>query len=244
VSVYKAIAAVMADLSIEGISKSKRNTQGAGYNFRGIDDVMNTLSGLLAKHGLVIIPRVMTRENVERASKSGGALFFTAVEVEFDLVSVEDGSKHTARTAGEAMDSSDKSTNKAMSAAYKYMAIQTFCIPTEGDNDADAHTYEVKASKHKNYAILMGELNKGLMSDDIARMWKDAEFIKLRKEMPEEQQQQLHTEMTAIGKALKAKETAKKDTVGAIKEEFPGSEVRDERITNVDGREVHPMEGF
>jgi len=101
-----------------------------------------------------------------------------------------------------------------------------------------------RSVKHKNYAILMGELNKGLMSDDIARMWKDAEFVKLRKEMPEEQQQQLHTEMTAIGKALKAKETAKKDTVGAIKEEFPGSEVRDERITNVDGREVHPMEGF
>jgi hypothetical protein len=31
-----------------------------------------------------------------------------------------------------------------MSAAYKYAAIQTFCIPTEGDNDADSTTHEVR----------------------------------------------------------------------------------------------------
>jgi hypothetical protein len=41
------------------------------------------------------------------------------------------------------MDSGDKATNKAMSAAYKYMAFQTFAIPTEGDNDADNHTHEI-----------------------------------------------------------------------------------------------------
>ena len=43
------------------------------------------------------------------------------------------------------MDPSDKPTNKAMSAPYKYLAFQTFAIPTEGDNDADAHTHEVTA---------------------------------------------------------------------------------------------------
>jgi len=64
------------------------------------------------------------------------------VQVEFDLVCAEDGSKHTIATIGEAMDSADKATNKAMSAAYKYACIQAFCIPTEGDNDADATTHE------------------------------------------------------------------------------------------------------
>jgi hypothetical protein len=44
------------------------------------------------------------------------------------------------------MDSADKSTNKAMSAAFKYAAMQAFCIPTEGDNDADAETHEVAAT--------------------------------------------------------------------------------------------------
>jgi hypothetical protein len=32
-----------------------------------------------------------------------------------------------------------------MSAAYKYACFQAFAIPTEGDNDADAQTHEVKA---------------------------------------------------------------------------------------------------
>ena len=50
---------------------------------------------------------------------------------------------------GEAMDRSDKATNKAMSAAYKYACFQTFCIPTEGDNDADFTTHEVKEKSQK-----------------------------------------------------------------------------------------------
>jgi len=44
---------------------------------------------------------------------------------------------------GEAMDSGDKSSNKAMSAAYKYACFQAFCIPTEGDNDADNTTHDI-----------------------------------------------------------------------------------------------------
>ena len=141
--VYKAINAVQTELAKIGISKSSRNNQGAGYNFRGIDAVYNVLSSIMAQNGLCIIPRMLNRTCEERQSKSGGALFYVTVEAEFDLVSSIDGSKHTARTFGEAMDSGDKATNKAMSAAYKYMAFQTFAIPTEGDNDADAHTHEV-----------------------------------------------------------------------------------------------------
>lgn len=143
-SVYKAINAVQAELSKIGITKDRTNTQGAGYKFRGIDDVYNTISPLMAKHGLCILPRILARECVERTSGAGKALFYVTVQAEFDFVSAEDGSKHTVATFGEAMDSGDKATNKAMSAAYKYAAFQAFAIPTEGDNDADAHTYEVR----------------------------------------------------------------------------------------------------
>lgn len=141
--VYQAINAVQAALSQTGIAKNRKNTQGAGFMFRGIDDVYQALSPLLAKHGLVIIPRMLTRTSEERQSKAGGALFYVTVEAEFDFVAAEDGSKATARTFGEAMDSGDKATNKAMSAAYKYAAFQTFAIPTEGTPDADAETHEV-----------------------------------------------------------------------------------------------------
>ena len=141
--VYQAIAEIQGELAKVGIAKSRRNTQGSGYNFRGIDDVYAALSPLLSAHKLVVIPRVVQREVIERQSKNGGALFYVTVHAEFDFVSALDGTTHTAATFGEAMDSSDKATNKAMSAAYKYAAFMTFAIPTEGDNDADASSPEV-----------------------------------------------------------------------------------------------------
>ena len=151
--VYKSINAIQMALSKVGISKDRTNSQGAGYKFRGIDDVYNALSPLLAEHGLCILPRMLSRDCAERQSKSGGQLFYVTVEAEFDFVSAEDGSKHTVKTFGEAMDSGDKATNKAMSAAYKYAAFQAFAIPTEGDNDADAHTHEISS----NFSIRMAD---------------------------------------------------------------------------------------
>jgi hypothetical protein len=141
-AVYKAITAVQADLAKEGLAKDRKNQQ-QGFMFRGIDDVYGVLSPILSRHGLCILPRVVSRTCDERQAKSGGALYYVAIEAEYDLVAAEDGSMHTVRSVGEAMDSADKATNKAMSAAYKYMAFQTFCITVEGENhDADADTPE------------------------------------------------------------------------------------------------------
>ena len=170
--VYKAINAVQAELSTVGITKDRRNMQGSGYNFRGIDDVYNTIAPLLAKHGLCILPRVLARECVERVSQKGGALFYVTVEVEFDFVAAEDGSKHTVKTFGEAMDSGDKATNKAMSAAYKYAAFQAFSIPTEADNDADAHTHSVTAKI--DITDFLSAIQASANSDELAQVYQDA----------------------------------------------------------------------
>jgi len=139
--VYSAISEVMSKLAKVGISKANKNTQ-QGYKFRGIDDVYNALAPFLSESKLLILPRVLNRIVTERETKSGGVLFYVVLDVEFDLVSAIDGSQHTVRVAGEAMDSADKATNKAMSAAFKYCCMEVFCIPTEGDNDADATTHE------------------------------------------------------------------------------------------------------
>lgn len=141
--VIRAMNLVSARLAEEGIRKSRSNSQ-QGYKFRGIDEVLNALSAIISSEKLVIVPHVQTRDVTERQTKSGGALFSVVVRVEYTFISAEDGSREVVGPFdGEAMDSADKATNKAMSAAYKYMAIQTFCIPTEGDNDADATTHEV-----------------------------------------------------------------------------------------------------
>jgi len=158
--VYKAIAAVQGELAKTGIAKDGKNEQ-QRYRFRGIDAVYNALAPLLASHGLCILPRVLSREVTERVTKSGTPLFYVCVDVEFDFVAAKDGSMHTVRTSGEAMDSADKATNKAMSAAYKYAAFMAFAIPTEGDNDADGVTHEVAATPAAQPAKTQPEKLKG-----------------------------------------------------------------------------------
>lgn len=172
-AVYKAINAVQIALAKSGIAKDR---VAQTYKFRGIDDVYNAISPLLGEHGLCILPRMIRRDCQERLTSQNKAIFYVTVEAEFDFVSAEDGSCHVVRTFGEAMDMSDKATNKAMSAAYKYAAMQAFAIPTEGDNDTENQNIEpvpVNAPKPEgalpdnvfadylasiNAAINMGEL--------------------------------------------------------------------------------------
>jgi hypothetical protein len=149
--VYQMISEVTAKISKEGVAKTRTSSGGAGvtFKFRGIDDIYNCLSEIISDVGLVVIPRVLSRVETEKLSRQGTPLFSVVVEMNFDLISSHDKSKHSARMFGEAMDSGDKATNKAMSAAYKYMAFQTFCIPTEGDNDADSTNTEAASSQPK-----------------------------------------------------------------------------------------------
>lgn len=146
--VYRAICEVATAISHDGIAKGRRNEQ-QGYGFRGIDDVYNALSALLANADLCILPRMLSRTQEERRTANDKVLFYVTVHADFDFVSARDGSRHTITMYGEAMDSADKATNKAMSAAYKYACMQVFCIPTEGMNDADGLTHEPAPKAHK-----------------------------------------------------------------------------------------------
>ncbi|WP_105630057.1 ERF family protein [Cronobacter malonaticus] len=142
--VYQAISAVAKEMAATGISKDRTNTQ-QNFKFRGIDQVYNALAPALVNHGLLILPRITDRTVTERTTPKGTVLFYVVVKAEFDFVSTKDGSVHTVVTYGEAMDSGDKATNKAMSIAYKYAAFQAFCIPTEETAiDADAEVHHIQ----------------------------------------------------------------------------------------------------
>lgn len=211
--VFSAIAAVMSDVSKEGIGKDRRNdTQ--GYKFRGIDDVYNALAPVLAKHDLCIVPSVLSREVVERKNSKGNALFYVTCQVEFTLICANDGSSIKAVTYGEAMDSGDKATNKAMSAAYKYMAMQTFCIPTEGDNDADQTTHEVvhdprkptqnasQAKKADVWPRFVEKLRSFTDLDELERWWSSASTQAAVDAMPGTWPEQAHEEYEKKQEAL------------------------------------------
>lgn len=143
-AVYQAISGVMGDLAKIGIAKDRTNAD-AGYKYRGIDDVYNALGPALARHRLCIFPRIIDRCCIERRGPAGEALFSVTLKIAFDFIAAEDGSRHSVDIFSEALDGSDKATSKAMASAFKYAAVQTFCIPLDGEEEADARTHPVAA---------------------------------------------------------------------------------------------------
>src|SRR5690348_12911511 len=106
-SVYAAIHAIIAELAEAGIPKTHTN-QVEQYSYRSIDDVLNRLAPLLAKHRLCVLPRMLERDVTERTGDNQELLISVAVRAEFTFISVDDGSMHPVETYGEALDGGDK----------------------------------------------------------------------------------------------------------------------------------------
>ena len=133
--IVAAMARVMAEVGAVG--KSRKNSA-QNYAFRGVDDVVAHVQEVMAKCGVIVIPRVVEREREMLASKSGGSMVSVRLLVEHTFYCEEDGSSVVCTTLGEAMDSGDKASNKAMSAALKYCLTESLLIPTyEVDRDTE-----------------------------------------------------------------------------------------------------------
>jgi len=161
-----AVNAVMTSLAALGIAKDRRNTS-QNYDFRGIDDVYNVLCQLLAENHLIITPKCLSHSRDFVTTGKGAQAVSAVVMVEYTFKSALDGSTDIVGPfPGEAMDFGDKATNKAMSAAYKYMAMQEFCIPTKGDNDADASTHQLASAEEMAINLLRGaSADRGLFKE-------------------------------------------------------------------------------
>lgn len=139
-NVHQAMASAMEE--IEAIGKDRRNQQ-QGFNFRGIDDLYNTVHGILANNGLFTLPEVLEDKSEEREARSGGRLIYRILKIKYHF-SHASGTEVCAIVIGEGMDSADKASNKAMAVAHKYALLQAFSIPTEdqpgNEKDPDYHT--------------------------------------------------------------------------------------------------------
>ncbi len=133
--IYQKIPQVMK--SIQAVGKNGTN-QKQGYSFRKIEDVCNACHVHLRDAEIFCSPEVIESTREERKTKSGGALIYSLLKVRHTFYAT-DGSFVTCTTVGEGMDSGDKASNKAMSAAFKYALMELFCIPTaDVDSEGDS----------------------------------------------------------------------------------------------------------
>jgi hypothetical protein len=141
-SVHEAMRRVAYDIGRVGVGKHGRNRD-QGYDFRGIDDLLNALSPILSRHGVIIVPKVIGQEYSERATQRGGVQMIATLTVEYEIFGPK-GDSVTARTVGLGMDTSDKATNKALSGAFKYLLWQVFALPQVGFNDSDTESPQIE----------------------------------------------------------------------------------------------------
>lgn len=136
-AIFDALAAVMVD--VQAVAKNDRNTH-QNFMFRGIDAVVNAVGPALRTHGVVVVPDVQDVHHEAVQTSQGKPSTACRVTVAYHFYA-PDGSSVTATVAGEAWDSGDKATPKAMSVAFRTALLQALTLPTD-EPDPDEHTYE------------------------------------------------------------------------------------------------------
>lgn len=127
-SIIELMNLVMCEVGAVG--KSDTNPH-FNFSFRGIDTILKAVAPALQNHGVVVIPEMR-----EQKSEVVGKQLRVTVTVAYTFNGPR-GDSLTAVVPGEAMDTQDKASSKAMSVAYRTALIQALSIPT-GERDPHA----------------------------------------------------------------------------------------------------------
>jgi len=144
----EAVIAVMGEM--ESLPKDGVNSfQNYAYTTEAM--VANTIRPLLVKNGLALIPHNISVTDAQPAGKFNKSVISATY-----LLLHKSGESLTVTVPGEGMDSLDKSTTKALTAAFKYALLQMFCVGRGDDGDAgmpDNSAARAVAPKSENAAV-------------------------------------------------------------------------------------------
>lgn len=134
--IYAAMAKIVGELPAVG--KGKKNKD-QGFAFRGIDDLVNALGDVMARHGVFYLPRTLERITEDRLTggQNPRPMHTVHLHVEFTFYAA-DGSYVVADCWGEGVDLADKATAKAHTFAQKSCLLEAFCIATADLEDPDS----------------------------------------------------------------------------------------------------------
>lgn len=126
---------------IRAINKgSEYNERGTRYNYRAADTVVQYFGPVTLKHGVNVFPARTETSYGTKQTKSGSTMRECSVTVTWHIVGPK-GDVIVTQTAGEALDTSDKSTTKAQTVALRNLLLNGGLIPT-GERDPDADRIE------------------------------------------------------------------------------------------------------
>lgn len=131
------ISQVMVD--VPSLGKGQRNRE-QGFDFRGIDDVINEVGPKFRCYGVVPAPMLEAATYQETRTSKDKLARECTVRVRYRFWGPA-GDYLDVIVPGESLDVGDKGTAKAMSVAYRIALLQMLALPTD-EPDPDAESFE------------------------------------------------------------------------------------------------------
>jgi len=165
-NVIEALARVTAEMP--AIQKEHQMTQGASYKFRSIEQMTGHASVLFGKYGIVVVPLGDTIEYVNAGETVKGNVILEA-RARFNwriygpggLTDYIEGSSF-----GQGRDTSDKSANKAATAAFKYLLMPLLGI-SDDKEDPDFERPEAQGQEYEEEDVAVTQRFNQLMTEAV-----------------------------------------------------------------------------
>lgn len=157
------------------IAKAQRNKD-QNFNFRGIDDVVNTVAPVLRRHGVFIVPESVIEIREERYETNRGTKMHGVITHEEWRVWGPAGDSFTMQSVGQSSDAGDKAVSKAESVAYRVVLLQSLCIPTD-ETDPDATAHERGGGSRQDEPLAFESTEKWLTLMDAAGTVSELEAV-------------------------------------------------------------------
>lgn len=166
--VHEALSAVSA--AVGAVRKEQKNNHD-GYNFRGIDDVVNACHPALTDHGVTVHPVLRSVDYAVVQTSNGRAQNCARVLVDYVFTGPE-GDTLTVTVPGESWDRGDKATPKAMSVALRTALLQALMLPTDSpDPDADSHEGVARPQPNQDMVAAQARVKDAFMARHGLTSW-------------------------------------------------------------------------
>ena len=189
------IAAIMGEI---GTFAKTGDNKGMNFKFVEVNEILLRGAPLFAKHQVIMYPTKIDPTKIEfGTTKNGGVSTHVFLNVTWAVTDGQD--EITVASFGEAIDTSDKASNKAQTAAEKQALQKLLLLANEADNDANNEQRDYyrptpvdpAVTEKKNYirqiVVQLGE-QMGIENDKVVQVliddgkipahWIDAAQIK------------------------------------------------------------------
>lgn len=140
-NVVEALSHVMAELPAIGKDERADPRQG-GYAYRGIEAITREVQPLLARHGVILAPRVHAHEVIDIVVNDK-PWTDTRLLVSYTVYGPGGADDHieVGPILAIGRDNADKGANKCMTQAFKYALLQLLCV-SDSKDDGDSASVE------------------------------------------------------------------------------------------------------